>query len=115
MSDPKYTAARARFVFGQDMQPCPKCGSFHIGYSTPIKLEGATPSDAKGWLAAWAKARKQGATPLEGTACIMCRECAHCGPPVDVSGRTAEDVGRDPVVATEAKRRWNAQRKEAKP
>jgi hypothetical protein len=104
--DPKY---RARFVFGEPMKACPKCGGYHLGYSTPIKLDGPLPGTAKGILSAWAKARKGGATPLEGTACIMCRSCGHTGPTVDVRGRTAEDVGQDPRVASECKRLWNGE------
>ena len=102
-------AKRAEFVFGQPMIPCPKCGGFNIGYSTPIKIDGEWPSTARGVLSVWAKAHKKGNTPLEGTCSIMCRKCGHRGPPVDVTGRTAEDVGRDPFVATEAKRLWNSQ------
>ena len=65
--------------------------------------------DAKKFLGAWARARKGGSTPLVGIAFMMCRDCAHKGPLVDVTGRTAEDVGRDPIVAKEIKRLWNEQ------
>ncbi len=105
----KHTADSAKFIFGQLMIPCPKCGSYHIGYSTPIKLDAPLPDDAKGALSAWAKATKAGRTPLEGTCRLMCRDCGHKGPSVDVSGRTAEDVGKDKAVADETKRLWNAQ------
>jgi len=104
--DPAY---RARFVFGQEMKACPKCGGYNIGFSTPIKLNGPLPDSAKGMLAAWAKARKGGATPLEGTCRIMCRSCGHLGPAVNVEGRTAEDVGRDKAVCAEVKRLWNSE------
>jgi len=102
-------AKRCEFVFGQPMIPCPKCGGFDIGYSTPIKIDDECPNTAKGIFSAWAKARKDGKTPLEGTCRIMCRKCGHLGPSVDVTGRTAEEVGMDPFVATEAKRLWNSQ------
>lgn len=105
----KYTKDRAKFVFGQEMQSCPICGSYHIGHSTPIKLDGPVPDTAKGMLRAWARARNGGSTPLEGTCRIMCRDCGHLGPAVDVSGRTAEDVGRDPIVSAEVRRLWNEQ------
>ena len=104
--DPAY---RARFVFGQEMKACPKCGGYNLGFSTPIKLTGPLPESAKGMLEAWAKARKGGATPLEGTCRIMCRACGHLGPAVNVEGRTAEDVGRDRAVCTEVKRLWNSE------
>lgn len=102
-------AYRARFVFGQEMKACPKCGGYNIGFSTPIKLSGPLPDSAKGMLAAWVKARKGGATPLEGTCRIMCRSCGHLGPAVNVEGRTAEDVGRDKAVCAEVKRLWNSE------
>lgn len=115
----RYTAERARFVFGQDMQPCPACGSYHLGFSTPIKLDGPLADTADGILRQWAKARRAGAgagaTPLEGTCRIMCRDCGHIGPAVDVTGRTAEDVGKDPEVAAETKRRWNRQKTHNQP
>lgn len=91
------------------MKACPKCSGYNIGYSTPIKLDEPMPTTAKGMLGAWARARKSGQTPLEGTCRIMCRDCGHLGPAVDVSGRTSEDVGRDKAVADETKRLWNSQ------
>jgi len=104
-------AERCAWVFGQPMEPCPKCGSYKLTYQTPIKLDEPLPDDldAKKLLGAWARARSGGATPLEGTSYLMCKDCWHKGPSVDVSGRTSEDVGRDPAVATEIKRLWNAQ------
>lgn len=102
---------RAAFVFGQPMIPCPKCDGFDIGYSTPIKIDGEWPNTARGLISAWAKAHKKGNTPLEGTCRIMCRKCGHKGPSVDVTGRTAEDIGMDPIVAAAAKRLWNSQEK----
>lgn len=90
------------------MKACPKCGGYNIGFSTPIKLDGPLPDSAIGILTAWAKARKGGETPLEGTCRIMCRGCGHLGPSVNVSGRCAEDVGRDPAVAAAVKKLWNS-------
>lgn len=82
-------------------------------YSTPIDLDLGGVTDVRKLLGRWAKARKAGLTPLKGTSCMMCRKCGHCGPSVDVSGRTSEDVGSDPVVAAEVKRLWNSQANEA--
>lgn len=108
---PQHTADRAKFIFGQPMNPCPKCGSYNIGYSMPIKLDDGLPDplSAKSLLSAWAKACKNGCTSLEGTCRIICRDCGHKGPSVDVTGRTAEDVGQDKTVADETKKLWNGQ------
>lgn len=105
----KDPAKRCEWVFGMPMKACPECSGYNIGYSTPIKLDGPMPGTAKGMLGAWARARKNGQTPLEGTCRIMCRSCGHLGPAVDVTGRTSEDVGRDKAVADEVKRLWNNQ------
>jgi hypothetical protein len=105
------------YIYGMDMQPCPECGSYDIGYSTPIKLPEELPGafNAKEFLKVWSKAVRGGATPLVGTSCMICRECGHRGPSIDVSGRTKEDVGKDPKVADELKRLWNSQKeREAK-
>lgn len=106
-------AFRARFVFGQEMKACPNCVGYNIGISTPIKLIGSLPDSAKGMLAAWAKARKGGATPLEGTCRIICRSCGHLGPAVNVENRTAEDVARDKDVYEEIKRLWNSEQNDS--
>lgn len=107
----RYTKERAAFIFGQDMEPCPRCGSYHIGYSTPIKMaEPITPQDgARQILGKWARATQSGHTPLEGPVRLVCRECGHQGPALDCTGRTSEDVGCDPAVAAEVKRLWNTQ------
>ena len=104
----RYTAERAKFVFGQEMKACPKCSGYTIGYSTPIKLDGPLPKTARGLVGMWARAVKSGRTSLEGTCRIMCRGCGHLGPSVDVRGRTSEDVGSDKAVADEVKRLWNS-------
>jgi len=110
------TAASAKFVFGQDMKPCPKCGSFNMFWQTPIKMdkEPILPTDtAKQLLGKWARAIKDGHTPLEGPVFLMCRDCYHKGPSVDCSGRTSEDVGSDRKVADKVKRLWNTQEGES--
>ena len=110
MIDPK---RRCEFVFKQPMNPCPKCGAYDMFYSTPIDLDLGGVTDVRKLLGRWAKAHKEGRTPLKGTSCMMCRKCGHCGPSVDVSSRTSEDVGSDPIVAAEVKRLWNSQVNEA--
>ena len=104
------TKRRAEMIFGQPMNPCPKCGSYNLRYRTPIQMEAPESDDPKALLGAWARATKSGNTPLEGPCYLMCRECRHEGPAVDCTGRTSEDVGKDPEVAKEIKRLWNAQK-----
>lgn len=103
-------AERCEWIFRCPMNPCPHCGGYNLIHQVPIVIE-ELPDDAtvKQLLGAWARARKSGKTPLIGTAFMMCKDCGHKGPSYDVSGRTAEDVGRDPVVSTEIKRLWNGQ------
>jgi len=102
---------RCAFIFGQAMKPCPKCGSYDLKFQTPIRLDEPIPEDAdpKKLLGIWARATRAGNTPLQGTSYLICWACKHRGPSVDVSGRTSEDVGSDPVVASEIKRLWNEQ------
>lgn len=105
------SAKRAAFVFGQPMKPCPKCGGYNLLHQTPIKMKEpilATDSAAQA-VGKWARSVKDGNTPLEGPVYIMCRTCYHKGPAVDCTGRTSEEIGRDPVVAKEVKRLWNEQ------
>lgn len=112
MRDPK---AKCEWIFGQPMNPCPKCGGYDLMYQTPIQLSepvGDTPRDI---VRAWARATRAGRTPLEGPVYLMCRTCGHHGPALDCSGRTQEDVGRDPAVAREVKRLWNEQPREEVP
>ena len=103
----KDPASRCAFVFGRPMKPCPACGGYRLGFSVPIKMDRANLDTAKKILAEWAKRTRDGNTPLEGTCRIVCRDCHHMGPSVDVVGRTAEDVGRDAVVASRCKELWN--------
>lgn len=80
-------AKRAEFIFGQPMNPCPRCGGYKMIYQTPIDSE----------------------MKLKGPVWIMCEECFHDGPKLDCAGMTREQVGRDPLVAKEVKRLWNEQ------
>lgn len=107
MRDP---AKKTEWIFGQSMNPCPKCGSYNMKHQVPIQMDVPDEFDAKKLLGAWARARKEGRTTLLGTAYMICWDCGHKGPSVDVSGRTAEDVGKDPIVAKKIKQLWNEQR-----
>lgn len=104
-----YTADRAKLIYGQDMKPCPKCGSFHFQYQTPIKMKTTGKEMARQLLGKYARATKAGAIVLEGPVFIMCFECGHKGPAMDCSGRTSEDVGKDRYVSDTVKRLWNNQ------
>lgn len=105
------TAKQAAFVFGQQMKPCPKCGSFNMFWQTPINMkeEILETDSAKQMVGKWARAIKDGCTPLEGPVFLMCRDCYHKGPAMDCSGRTSEEVGRDKEVADTVKQLWNTQ------
>jgi len=102
-------AARAAWIYGQSMQPCPKCGSYNMKPQTPIQMDADGSESAKQILGKWARATKAGATPLEGPCYYMCWDCGHKGPAVDCTGRTREAVGADRAVNTEMKRLWNSQ------
>lgn len=114
MSESKYTAKRAAFVFGQPMKPCPKCGSYHFMHQTPIAMEEPilATDTAKSLLGKWARAQKGRLgedTPMKGTVFIMCLDCGHEGPTVACHGMTRGEVGRNRVIADEVKRLWNEQ------
>lgn len=64
---------------------------------------------AKQAVGKWARAIRDGATPLEGPVFIACFDCGHNGPSLDCSGRTSEDVGADKYVAAKVKELWNNQ------
>ncbi len=100
---------RAEFVFGQPMKPCPKCGSYKMGYQTPIKLDLKPEDSARQVVSKWAREMKETGGILKGPVFLMCQGCQHKGPSVDCSGRTSVEVGRDPKVASEVKRLWNSQ------
>lgn len=104
-----YTAATARMIFGQEMKPCPNCGGYQLKYQTPIRIDLKPEDGAKQILGKWARAIRAGATELQGPCYLMCWDCRHKGPSLDCTGRTSEDVGKDPKVATEVKHLWNTQ------
>ena len=60
MSDKKYTAQRAKFRFGQPMNPCPKCGGYNLGTKVPIRIGHDENDDARALLRKWAKAHREG-------------------------------------------------------
>lgn len=100
---------RAEFVYGQPMNPCPKCGSYNMKYQLPIKFDEEIDMDSpKSIVAACVKSWKDGAE-LEGSFYMMCFTCFHKGHSLDVSGRTSEDVQSDPKANAEVKRLWNSQ------
>lgn len=106
------TAATAKMIFGQEMKSCPKCGSFDMMFQTPIKMDKEpilATDTAKQLVGKWARAIKDGYTPLEGPVYLMCRDCWHKGPAFDCTGRTSEEVGRDKNVADIVKKLWNEQ------
>lgn len=105
----KDPAKRAEFVFGQPMKPCPKCGSYKMGYQTPIKLDLKPEDSARQVVSKWAREMKETGGILKGPVFLMCQGCQHKGPSVDCSGRTSAEVGRDPKVSAEVKRLWNSQ------
>lgn len=102
---------KCAFIFGQQMKPCPECGSYDLISQNPIKLKESIPEDLdpRKILGIYARAIRDGRTELEGPCFIMCKDCGHHGPHVDCTGRTSEDVGQDPVVWAEMKRLWNEQ------
>ena len=104
-----YTKERAMMTYGREMSPCPVCGSYHLGYSMPIVMEITEGDTARSLLGKYTRATREGATPLQGPCQMVCRGCGHKGPPVDCSGRTSEDVGKDPEVASKLKDLWNSQ------
>lgn len=109
----KHTAETAKFIHRQDMSPCPACGAFNMKYRMPILMKDPITAEdtAKQILGKWARTVKTGNTPLEGPCYMVCEDCGHQGSSVDCSGRTSEEVGRDPVVARQIKDLWNTQQK----
>ena len=85
--------------------PCPKCGAWEQIPQTPIDVE-IDVTDARKALGQYARAVKEGHTPLKGPCFIMCKACGFKAPAVDCSGRISEDVGKDPKVFSEMKRLW---------
>lgn len=106
LSDP---AKRAEWVYGQPMNPCPKCGSYNMKPAMPIKIDITGKESTKELFGKWAVATKSGVTPLQGPCYYVCWDCQHKGPAVDCTGRTSEDCRSDPVLNKEMKRLWNSQ------
>lgn len=108
------TKERAKFVYGQEMEPCPKCGSYDMKPQTPIKLnEEFSKKDLenpKKLLGQWARKKMTGEDWLEGPCYFMCFECGHKGPSVDCSGRTSTEIGQDRQVYAKMKELWNTQK-----
>jgi len=108
MSDKKYTAQRAKFRFGQPMNPCPKCGGYNLGTKVPIRIDHDENDDARALLRKWAKAHREGPV-LKGIAYIVCQDCFHQGPHFDCSHMSYDEVMKSHDVAKEVKRLWNSQ------
>jgi len=106
LTDP---AARAAWVYGQPMAPCPACGSYNMKPQIPIALAMTGDEIPLQVLAKWACATRAGATPLQGPAYYACGDCGHKGPAVDCTGRTSEDCYQDRALNVEMKRLWNSQ------
>ena len=106
MNDP---AKRAEWVYGQPMEPCPKCGSYNMKPQMPIAIKTRGDETVPQLVGEWARATKAGATPLEGPCYYMCRDCGHKAPAVDCAGRTSEDCRQDRALNAEMKRLWNEQ------
>lgn len=109
VKDLKDPAARAEWVYGQRMEPCPKCGSYNMKPQMPIKLPLTGKENIEQLTYKWAVATRSGRTPLEGPCYYMCWDCQHKGPAVDRTGRTSEECRRDAALNTEMKRLWNTQ------
>ncbi len=67
------------------------------------------PDGPRKLLGAYVRTMRKTGGILEGPCYYVCRECGHKGPAVDCTGRTSEDVGKDPKVNAEMKRLWNEQ------
>lgn len=105
----KDPAARAAWVYGQPMSPCPACGSYNMKPQMPIQMALTGQETVPQLLGKWARATKAGATTLEGPCYYMCWDCRHKGPAVDCTGRTSEDCRQDRALNAEMKRLWNEQ------
>ena len=85
--------------------PCPECGSWDIIPQNPIDVE-IDITDARKALGQYARAIKDGATPLKGPCFIMCKACGYKAEAVNCRGRTSEEVGQDKEVWAEMLRLW---------
>jgi len=104
----KDPAARAAWVYGQPMAPCPICGGYNMKPQMPIKIDLDHLDTVPQVVGKWARATKAGATQLEGPAYFMCWDCGHKGQAVDCTGRSSEDARQDRALNAEMKRLWNA-------
>lgn len=75
----------------------------------PIRMAIAGDETVPQLFGKWARAKKEGATPLEGPCYYMCWNCGHKGPAVDCTGRTSEECCVDKDLNSEMKRLWNMQ------
>ena len=109
LNDP---AARAAFIHGQRMDPCPKCGSYEMQPQIPVRLaisDQATPREV---LATYVRSATAGPLVVEGPAYFQCGSCWHKGPSIDCTGRTSEDCRKDAKLYAQLKALWNGQHKE---
>lgn len=97
------TKEQCKFIFGMEMIACPSCGSYNLGFQTPIKTKGGET------LKQLVAMSIRGGNELKGPVYIKCWKCHHAGPSLDCSGRTRDDVGRDAHVAATVKALWNSQ------
>lgn len=102
------TAKQAEFIFGQPMNPCPKCGSYNLSYRTPIVLDVTDDDSPKAILGKYAKALRQGPV-LEGPVYMICSDCLHRGPAIDCSHMTYDEMKKSKDVAKKVKAAWNCQ------
>lgn len=103
------TEKHAKYIYGDYMTPCVKCGSWDFMPQTPIKLKENLPENftPKQLLGVYARAVKGGQTELLGPCYFICKSCGHKGPAVDCTGLTREFVGKNPEIYAEMKRLWN--------
>ena len=109
MFDLKNPAARAAWIYGQPMAPCPVCGSYNMKPQMPVKISITEADTAVQTLGKLARAMKAGPIALEGPCYYACFDCGHKGPAVDCTGRTSEDCRGDRSLNDEMKRLCNAQ------
>ena len=102
-------AKRAEWVYGQKMNPCPKCGSYDMFPQMPIEMELKDADEPEKIVGRWAKLTASGGAVLEGPCYYMCMNCLHNGPSVNCAGRSAEEARKDPELNREMKRLWNSQ------
>ena len=109
MLDLKNPAARAEWIYGQPMAPCPACGSYNMKPQMPVEIGLAGDDTAMQALGKLARAMKSGPVVLEGPCYYACGDCGHKGPSVDCAGRASEECRGDRFLNDEMKRLWNTQ------